>query len=263
MRCLSLKKIEFLNPKLFFIKNSSFIFLLIVIASCTMSTDDKLIPPSLEKIPNIMEAHGDIRIDNYYWLRDDTRSDPKMLNYLKLENDYADMWFEERTDYKSVIYSELIGRIVLSETSYKIKKGDYLYFNEITSKDQLPKYYRSKDGKKELFIVDDKFGTPTYTYDFANNVEKLIQGNHFGLFNLVCGGQTSRLEVAQEILTILKRDDIKINKVGSSFFAEEYFASRPRSERLINYKLNILQINHMRDWKICLGEYLESYIEEV
>ena len=65
MRCLSLKKIEFLNPKLFFIKNSSFIFLLIVIASCTMSTDDKLIPPSLEKIPYIMEAHGDTRIDNY------------------------------------------------------------------------------------------------------------------------------------------------------------------------------------------------------
>ena len=169
MRCLSLKKIEFLNPKLFFIKNSSFIFLLIVIASCTMSTDDKLIPPSLEKIPNIMEAHGDIRIDNYYWLRDDTRSDPKMLNYLKLENDYADMWFEERTDYKSVIYNELIDRIVLSETSFKIKKGDYLYFNEITSKDQLPKYYRSKDGKKEL-IIDPNIKLETQEYYSINSV---------------------------------------------------------------------------------------------
>ena len=134
-----------------------------------MSTDDKLIPPSLEKIPNIMEAHGDIRIDNYYWLRDDTRSDPKMLNYLKLENDYADMWFEERTDYKSVIYNELIDRIVLSETSFKIKKGDYLYFNEITSKDQLPKYYRSKDGKKEL-IIDPNIKLETQEYYSINSV---------------------------------------------------------------------------------------------
>ena len=136
MKCLSLKKIESLNHKLFLTKNSSFIFLLIVIASCTMSSDNKLTPPSPEKIPFVMEAHGDTRIDNYYWLRDDTRSDPKVLNYLKLENEYADKWFEKRTDYKSLVLEELISRIVTSETSYKVKKGDYFYFNEISSKDQ-------------------------------------------------------------------------------------------------------------------------------
>lgn len=169
MKCLSLKKIEFLNPKLFLTKNNSFVFLLIVIASCTMSSDNKLTPPSPEKIPFVMEAHGDTRIDNYYWLRDDTRSDPQVLNYLKLENEYADQWFEKRTDYKSLILEELISRIVTSETSYKVKKGDYLYFNEISSKDQLPKYYRSKDGNKEL-IIDPNIKLKTQEYYSINSV---------------------------------------------------------------------------------------------
>ena len=117
MRCLSLKKIEFLNLKMFLSKNNFLLFLLILIASCTMSEDNKLMPPSPEKIPYVMEAHGDTRIDNYYWLRDDTRSDPKVLDYLKLENEYADKWFKERTDYKTQILDELISRVVSSETS--------------------------------------------------------------------------------------------------------------------------------------------------
>ena len=51
-----------------------------------------------------------------------------------------------------------------------------------------------KDGKRELFIVDDKDGTPTYTHDFARNVKLLLEKEYWGLYNMVCGGQTSRSE---------------------------------------------------------------------
>ena len=61
-----------------------------------------------------------------------------------------------------------------------------------------------KEGKKELFIVNDKDGTPTYTHDFAKNVKLLIQKEYWGLYNMVCGGQTSRFEVAKELLKILQ-----------------------------------------------------------
>ena len=47
-----------------------------------------------------------------------------------------------------------------------------------------------KDGKNELFIVDDKDGTPTYTHDFARNVKALLEKEYWGLYNMVCGGQT-------------------------------------------------------------------------
>jgi dTDP-4-dehydrorhamnose reductase len=116
-----------------------------------------------------------------------------------------------------------------------------------------------KDGKKELFIVNDKAGTPTYTYDFANNLKLLLENNIWGLFNMVCSGFISRFDVAKELLSILNLEkEIKINEVDSNYWKKEYFVSRPDSECLINKKLNKLKMNIMRDWKVCLKEYISS-----
>lgn len=120
-----------------------------------------------------------------------------------------------------------------------------------------------KDGKKELFVVDDKLGTPTYTHDFASNVKLLIEREYWGLYNMVCGGSTGRLEVATELVKLLGLShSIKINPVSSEFFSKEYFASRPPSERLIDKKLELRGVNIMRDWKLCLKEYLEDYYKD-
>jgi dTDP-4-dehydrorhamnose reductase len=117
-----------------------------------------------------------------------------------------------------------------------------------------------KNGQNELFIVDDKLGTPTYTHDFARNVKLLIEKEYWGLYNMVCEGITSRLEVARELIRILKLDNkIKITPVSSDYFKETYFAARPASERLIDKKLALRSVNIMRDWKICLKEYIDGY----
>jgi dTDP-4-dehydrorhamnose reductase len=117
-----------------------------------------------------------------------------------------------------------------------------------------------KDGKKELYIVNDKLGTPTYTFDFARNVDALLQKQYWGLYNMVCEGVTSRLEVATELLSILGlKNSVKINEVTSDYFRKEYFAERPASERLLNVKLALRGLNLMRDWRIALKEYLENY----
>ncbi len=119
-----------------------------------------------------------------------------------------------------------------------------------------------KEGKKELFIVNDKEGTPTYTHDFAKNVKVLIEEKYWGLYNLVCNGETSRLEVAKEIVNILEiSGSIRINEVNSAYFSKEYFAERPPSEMLLNRKLNLRGLNVMRDWKITLKEYLNTYYQ--
>ncbi|HEY2722925.1 MAG TPA: sugar nucleotide-binding protein, partial [Chitinophagaceae bacterium] len=73
-----------------------------------------------------------------------------------------------------------------------------------------------KQGKKELFIVDDKLGTPTYTHDFAENVKLLLEKEFWGLYNMVCNGITGRLEVARELINVLGlKDDIRITPVSS------------------------------------------------
>jgi len=117
-----------------------------------------------------------------------------------------------------------------------------------------------KDGKKELFVVNDKLGTPTYTHDFAKNVKLLLEKEYWGLYNMVCGGITGRLEVAEEIVKSLGiENDVKITAVDSSYWKVTYFAERPSSERLINKKLELRKVNVMRDWRVCLNEYIENY----
>ena len=117
-----------------------------------------------------------------------------------------------------------------------------------------------KDGKTTIHVVNDKLGTPTYTHDFSQNVELLLQKEYWGLYNMVCEGITSRLEVAQEIISLLGlQASVKIIAVTSDYFKEDYFADRPPSERLINRRLNLRNLNTMRHWKLGLREYLASY----
>lgn len=119
-----------------------------------------------------------------------------------------------------------------------------------------------KDGEKELFIVNDKGGTPTYTQDFAKNVKLLIEREFWGLYNLACGGKTNRAEVAAELLKILKMEKkIKITLVSSDYYKNEYYAPRPSCERLINKKLDLRKLNIMSDWKSALKEYITEYFQ--
>lgn len=121
-----------------------------------------------------------------------------------------------------------------------------------------------KEGKKTLSVVNDKLGTPTLTYDFAKNVELLIDQKIRGLYNMVCGGETSRLEVVKELVSYLGlHQEIIIQEVGSSFFSKEYFAQRPYCERLLNKGLDDLNLNIMRNWKVALHDYIDLYYNDL
>lgn len=130
-------------------------------------------------------------------------------------------------------------------------KKDKKFINKLAS--------QIKAGATELFVVDDKTGTPTYTIDFARNVKLLLETELWGLYNMVCSGVTSRHEVALAVLEILKLETkIKLTSVSSNYFSQDYFAPRPTCERLLNKKLDLRDVNIMRAWRVCLDEYLKS-----
>ena len=115
-------------------------------------------------------------------------------------------------------------------------------------------------GATTLNVVDDKLGTPTYTHDFASNAKLLLEREYWGVFNMVCSGFTGRFEVAQEIVRLLGLEEkIEVKPVSSDFFKTEYFAARPSSEQLDNRKLELRGLNTMRNWRVCLKEYLDGY----
>ena len=115
-------------------------------------------------------------------------------------------------------------------------------------------------GSTELFVVDDKLGTPTYTVDFANGLCGVVESGQYGLYNQVCNGAASRFVVAQEFVKLMGlADKVKVTVVPSDYFKEQYFAPRPASEKLVNLKLNQRGLNRMRDWQICLEEYVAVF----
>jgi dTDP-4-dehydrorhamnose reductase len=118
-------------------------------------------------------------------------------------------------------------------------------------------------GNRDLYIVNDKNGTPTFTVDFAKNVKAILQSECWGLYNLVCKGQTSRREVAGELVKVLGLEQqVIFHDVTSDHFKDVYFAPRPPSERLINKKLELRGLDLMQEWQVSLREYIDTYFAD-
>ena len=173
-----------------------------------------------------------------------------------------DMFNDFDTPSPSSVYakSKLAGEMFVREhvrKYYVVRAGWMMGGGPRKDKKFINKIYKQiKAGATQLNVVDDKLGTPTYTNDFAQGLLKLVESDLYGVYNQVCDGACSRYEVALEFVRLLGLDGvITINKVSSDFFKNEYFAPRPRSEKLIAMKLRARGLYVMRDWKTSLSEY--------
>ena len=84
--------------------------------------------------PHILETHGDVRIDNYYWLRQ--RTNPEVLAYLEAENEYLDARLAHTRDQQNALFEEIKGRIKQTDVSVPYREGTHLY------------YWRYEDGQE-------------------------------------------------------------------------------------------------------------------
>lgn len=135
-------------------------------------------------------------------------------------------------------------------------KKDKKFINKI--------FKQIQSGKKELFVIEDKLGTPTYTVDFANQMLKVLETDCYGLYNMVCTGDASRYDVASEFLKCLHLENkIRLTVVSSDYFKKEYFAPRPYSEKLNDLKLEQNGLLGMRSWQECLKEYSQIFMKEL
>jgi len=118
------------------------------------------------------------------------------------------------------------------------------------------------EGKRQLRVVSDKFGTPTFTKDFARNLMNVIETGRYGLYHMANQGTCSRYDIAVKIVEYMGLSDkVRIQAISSDEFPLP--APRADSEMMCNYKLGLLGLNHMPHWQESLKEYVVTHKDQL
>jgi oligopeptidase B len=99
-------------------------------------------PPVAEQRPHVLTAHGQERIDEYYWLRE--RESTEVLDYLHAENAYLDAVMADTAGLQETLYEEIRGRIDEDESSAPYRDGGYWYYRRYETGLEYPIYARRK-----------------------------------------------------------------------------------------------------------------------
>ncbi len=133
---------------------------LLIFTTLLFTSENKIetlkdLKPSPKKLPVTFEAHGVKRVDNYYWMRDDSRKDPEIIAHLNEENSYLENWFVSGNDNRKALFEEITDRIPKNEDSVPVRLKNYEYFRRYKQGNEHGIYIRRKDKNSEEKILLD------------------------------------------------------------------------------------------------------------
>lgn len=102
-------------------------------------------PPIARKVLFNMTLHGETRCDNYYWLRDDQRENPDVLDYLNAENEYVRKVMEPHQQLQQTVLNEIIGRIPQHDFSVPYVKRGWRYQSRYEEGKEYAIYTRQRE----------------------------------------------------------------------------------------------------------------------
>ncbi|WP_341217177.1 S9 family peptidase [uncultured Wocania sp.] len=157
----------------------AFLTLTIMISSCKSNETERphmsLESPVAKKIPKELITHGDIRIDNYFWMRlsdeqknaetpDEQTQD--VLDYLNAENDYLGKAMAHTTNLQDKLYDEIVGRIKKDDQSVPVNNNGYSYYTRFEEGGDYALYCRKKleEGAKEEIMLNGPEMAKDYSY---------------------------------------------------------------------------------------------------
>ena len=109
--------------------------------------------PLAAKREQRLELHGDLRIDEYYWLKD--RENPEVLEYLAAENSYREHEMAPLKGLAEELFAEMTGRLDPNESSLPIEMDGYWYQSRYCEGKEYPIHVRfqgAEDGPEELLL---------------------------------------------------------------------------------------------------------------
>jgi oligopeptidase B len=127
-------------------------------------------PPIALRIPRLLEMHGHVRIDDYYWMHE--REDPQVLAYLAAENAYTEAMTADAAPLRAGLLAEMIGRIEQDDTTVPYRLRDYYYYLRWEQGADYPLYSRkpgSLDAEEQI-ILDAQALAQDHDYFEVNTV---------------------------------------------------------------------------------------------
>ncbi len=117
---------------------------LAMIADTPLIADDTAAPqpPAAKKIPKVNEAHGDRRVDDYYWLREKTN--PEVIAHLQAENAYTAAVMKPTEEFQAALYKEMLARIKQTDLTVPYRERGYIYYSRTEEGKQYPIHCRKK-----------------------------------------------------------------------------------------------------------------------
>ncbi|MDP5092472.1 MAG: S9 family peptidase [Polaribacter sp.] len=197
----------------------------------TMNSSDANAPVAYKQ-PTKLEKHGDIRIDNYFWMRlsDDQKLAPvkdeqtqKVIDYLEAENSYYEKVTAYTKNFQEKLFEEMKGRIKEDDSSVPYKDNGYYYITRYETGKQYPIYSRKKgslDAKEEiLFNVNEM--AEGYEYYQLGGLS-ISEDNKYAIFATDTVGRRQYFLRIKNLETgeILK--DIIDNTTGGAVWANDH-----------------------------------------
>jgi oligopeptidase B len=99
-------------------------------------------PPVARKVPRVEVVHGDVRQDDYAWLRD--KDSPEVTAYLEAENAYADAVLKPTEPFQAALYHEMLARIKEDDQSVPYPYAGWLYYSRTETGKQYPIHCRKR-----------------------------------------------------------------------------------------------------------------------
>ncbi|MEM9649129.1 MAG: oligopeptidase B, partial [Bacteroidota bacterium] len=128
----------------------------LIFAGACKTENNKLMQikaPLAKKNPVKLEKHGDVRVDDYYWMND--REDQEVLDYLNAENSYYAEMTSHTKSFQEELFQEMKSRIKEDDNSVPYKYNGYWYVTKYVKGGEYPLYFRKKgnlEGADELMF---------------------------------------------------------------------------------------------------------------
>ena len=185
-----------------------------------MTKNSNINPPIAKKIPHQLEKHGDVRIDNYFWMKD--REHPEVIDYLNRENAYCDAKMAHTKGFQKDLFEEMKARIKEDDSSVPYKYNGYWYITKFEKGKDYPIYTRKKeslDNPEELLFDCNKMAEGQSYFKLAGI--SISPNNKLVSYGIDTTGRRNYTIHVKNLETEEIASDRVLNTTGSSSWAND------------------------------------------